>query len=387
MGTARIPKPVFTNETPDCDCSSEVSGASDLTFASDRESDDPPTADLISFSDDEEYDDQIFTSTLEGYNRTCFAENIDKFKFWVFQTMRKLIMLNAIAEEQNYGQWMDELRRNQFERRLKKVHDLNEDLEFHNSRGKLHFSLLFELSNFLEYCPPSFLLKQSLIRALNTLLTSWIETPVFHVKNYEKLKCFLRSYFEDPTSNFPANRELRGTVQKAQNLSEIITVWKNSNFYTPATLDKILNTRDVIKSVYLETLTDKVDELIKIAASPLGSVVELGYRNVTFFQEFLKKFSVPVVGPFKNSDISAPRFVYFVSSINRADPIANSGVPLFGCYEFKLSSMRDFSVEQSLNLWKTLDTVPAWIQHSPPIFNLSLEKIRDQILCAQKICT
>ena len=64
MGTARIPKPVFTNETPDCDCSSEVSGASDLTFASDRESDDPPTADLISFSDDEEYDDQIFTSTL-----------------------------------------------------------------------------------------------------------------------------------------------------------------------------------------------------------------------------------------------------------------------------------------------------------------------------------
>ena len=158
-------------------------------------------------------------------------------------------------------------------------------------------------------------------------------------------------------------------------------------FYNPATLDKILNNRDVIKSIYFETLTERVDELITVAASPLGSVVELGHRNVEFFHQFLKKFSVPVVGPYKNSDISAPRFVYYVSSVNRTDPVANSGVPLFGCYEFKLSSMRHLSIEQSLNLWKTLETVPAWIQHSPPIFNLSLENIRDQILCAQKICT
>ena len=104
-----------------------------------------------------------------------------------------------------------------------------------------------------------------------------------------------------------------------------------------------------------------------------------------FFKKFLEKYQIPSAGPYRNSDSASPRLLYFISSINPSDAIANNNFPLFGSFEFRLPLTREPSSEKRLASWRKLDTMPSWLVHYPPIFQLSLEGIRNQTLTAQEI--
>ena len=381
MGSPILPRLNFDNReaSPDLSLDSRHGSTSDYSSHSNeqryhRESD---NSDLITFSDDDEGDGQLFTSTLDEFNRSSYGDSISGFKFWISQTIRKLLMLFTISQEDNSNSHsMDNQTKQQLDRRIEKIRNLTKLLKRKNSAGKPYFYLLFELEAFFKNCPASFLLNCSLILALRELFNNWVENAAFEISNYDRLKFFLRRFYEDPSlRTLPSSNN--------RNFEEILMVWKRSSYFSDQTLSEIVESRKFVDNLYFNILVKQTDQVINQTAFPLASLVELGTKNMDFFQHFLQKFSIPMAGPFKNDDPTAPRFLFFVSSMNPADSISNSCVPIYGTFEFRLSAMRDLSHEQVFEFWRSLVNVPAWIRHFPPMFNLALDPIREQILAAR----
>ena len=135
-------------------------------------SDHTDSPDLISFSDEEEGERQLFTSTLEEFNQSCFEENASKFKFWIAQTIRKLLMLFSVAQEDKYGRWGGSLRKSELNRRVEYIRSVTKVLKRNNAAGIPYFFLVFELESFFRSCPPSFLIHCPLIVALKELFSN-----------------------------------------------------------------------------------------------------------------------------------------------------------------------------------------------------------------------
>lgn len=378
MNSHILPRPDFEaqgEDTNDCPWDSGNGSLSDYSSRS-AYREDSDNGDLITFSDEEERDGELFTSTLEEFNESSYHESISNFKFWIGQIIRKLHMLYTIAQEDKYVLSRENL--SQLNRRTQKIRSLTKLLKKKNSSGNPYFCLLFELDAFFKNCPPSYLTNCSLIVSLKELFTCWLDNSAFRLENYDKLKFFLRRFYEDPTLKTFASSSNRS-------LEEILKFWKTSPYFSDQNLAKIVESRKFIDNLYFNVLIKQVNRTLKQTAFPLTALVDLGAKNLDFFQNFLKKFSVPMAGPFQNGDPNSPRFLFFVSSVNPADSISNRCVPLYGTFEFRLSAMRDLSHEEVFELWRSLETAPAWIRHFPPMFNLALDPIRNQILAARSL--
>ena len=323
-------------------------------------------------------DSELFSSTVEEYTEACYSERLLKFKFWGYQMIRKLAMLQDIAQEELMGNWVNPALQSNFEGQIRRIKLFTQTLKKANRDEKSYFYLVFELHCFFEQCPPSFLLKKSLVKPLSQLLSLFLKSYTFESENYQDLKIFLRNFFEDSTLD-------TFSLAKSKSWNQITHYWRSSPYFSTKSLDQLETTRDFVTVLYFNVLKFKFEEALEHAAFPLPSVVQIGARNINFFKNFLQKYQIPSAGPYRNSDSASPRLLYFISSINPTDSIANNNFPLFGTFEFRLPLTREPTFEKRLASWRKLDMMPSWLVHYPPIFQLSLEGVRNQTLTAQEI--
>ena len=161
-------------------------------------------------------------------------------------------------------------------------------------------------------------------------------------------------------------------------LEFIFEAWKNSSFFNEERLALVKEKREFSKALYFNILKDRLNADLEEAAFSLESLVQIGRANIGDFHDFLNKYDIPFSGPYRRSDSGYPRLVYFISSMNPTDSIVNNYYPLYGVYEFKLGSL-NIPSEDALDYWENLDVCPYWLIHYPPLFNLALDSMREQI--------
>ena len=135
--------------------------------------------------------------------------------------------------------------------------------------------------------------------------------------------------------------------------------------------------RPLLGTFYFSIILEKFNEKLCEYANQIPGLVEMGKINLEFFHSFLEQFEIPFSGPFK-SGLGRRKLVYFVSSIRPEDALVNKHVPLYGSYEFELTAFNELEFDELLEYYEVLQTVPFWLLHMPPIFNLSLSEMHQK---------
>ena len=137
----------------------------------------------------------------------------------------------------------------------------------------------------------------------------------------------------------------------------------------------MLQKRKFIQGLLWGPVFLKLETMIAENARVFPSIQEIGTFDVSKFQKFLETFNISFCGPYKTIcplGNSRPKIVYYVSSMNHCDSIANGGFPLYGRYEFKARALNKTCEESALQFISTLEFPPFWLSMIPPIFNESL---------------
>ena len=330
------------------------------------------SADLIEFTDTEEDEEEMFSSTIDEYVQNSYFDKINEFKQWTRQTVRKLKMLNELSKEQNFTERYHIHLADLIEKKRRRLNELTIILARRNARNRTYYLLLFDIERFISTTPSGLLISSSILcRNLCNLLESWLDNSCFEVKNFHKFKSFLKEFFQSGVL-------LRAPSPGTPPMKIIYDLWKKSLFFDEDRNIMITRKRDFAKAFYFGFLMDRFDEDLKEAIFPLQTITELGRGNVSVFHDFLVRHEIPFSGPYQAPDyFGGKKLIYFLSSCDPADNFANGMAPLFGTYTFNLNSLQ-LPMEDAVNFWNSLEIAPFWLLHIPPIFNLSLEGIRQE---------
>jgi len=244
------------------------------------------------------------------------------------------------------------------------LEDIHSRVKRRNEKDRTGFIILFDLYNLISNNESSILMEPLIHAKLSQVLSDWMdgETLKFGSKNFDKLKLFLKGYF----------------MAKKDTIPSILAAWEKTTLFTPEKLRKIRLNRTYIQTMYFDSLTDLIDAKVGSNVEYLPTLLEIGQFSSTKFKDFLDKFSIPFSGPYRkilnNGEL---KIQYFLSSSNTIDPIINGGLPLYGVYEFRLSSLETHS-DQAAKFVASLEALPFWLNHVPPLFNESMEFIRNQ---------
>ena len=338
--------------------------------------------DLISFENNDEKlqanGSKKMNEDDESFNFERYWESIYQFKYWINGTVRKLRMLHDLYRAQNQTDFLIDsnmgVQSVVVQRTKKKLANLQATLAKHNSANTTYFLLLFHLERFLSNTPSSILVMIPEINdALCHLLESWLQNACFLEEKYDSFKVFLKLFFQ----NGIVLRNAKNT-EEVPSLKTIFEFWKNSLFYTGKRRALIDQKRDYTEAFYFSCLKDQFSMDLEEAAFPLKSLTDIGQTNISEFHDFLKKYEIPFSGPYKRLDIHNPILLYFISSCNPADAIVNNNLPLYGCFEFRLKSLH-LPARDAFEFWEKLEKAPYWLTHYPPIFDLTLEPLREQL--------
>jgi len=287
---------------------------------------------------------------------------------WLADIRRKFSMINELykAEQVRQPKMITEIKRKNASN-LDNMHRHLDEMHCHvkrrNEKGRTSFIVLFDLYSLMRSRDSCIFMEPAIAGKLIQLLDDWINGSSFKFGNFDRIRSFLRARF----------------AAKGDDLRCLILAWKKSQFFSYDKLIKMRSDQMYVRGLYFDLLTDQVNTILYKNISYLPSLLEVGQFSTKFFHEYLTKFEIPFAGPYKrvlnNGDL---RIEYFVSSANTADCFANARIPLYGIYEFRLTSI-DLTPEQAVKYVNDLPIIPIWLTHVPPLFNRSLEFIRKQI--------
>ena len=332
------------------------------------------SAELIDSSDDEEIM-EIFTTSLDDYVKNCYPDKLAEFTYWITQSVRKLEMLSDLVIEQAGNTTLkghyNRDRANLVNEKIRRIHELTMNVKRRNAENKTYFKLLFDLERFLSTTPSGLLISsQKLCRDLCTLLELWLDNSCFKAENYPRLKLFLREFFKNGDL-------LRVPINGDPPMKLIFNIWKKSLFFDEKRLELIQERRDFTKAFYFGFLMDRLDADVAEASFPLKTITELGQGNISVFHDFLVKNNIPFAGPYQAPLYWGKQIIYYLSSCNPTESVANGMAPLYGTFKFPLNSL-NLPKEQALEFWGNLDLAPFWLNHFPPLFNSALDPMREQ---------
>ena len=368
--------PTINEETNEFPWNFTDSDASTSSFISgdNARNDTSPSPDLIEFSEPEDQgeDEEMFSTTLDEYVENAYLDKINEFKQWVGQTVRKLKMLNELSEVQNFTERYETHLSDLIEKKRRRLTEIGIILARRNARKRTYYLLLFDLERFLSTTPSGLLVSSPVLcRNLCDILVSWLANPCFEVQNFPKFKSFLKEFFQSGVL-------LRAPTPGNPPIKLIYDLWKKSLFFDETRNVMITRKRDFSKAFYFGFLMDRFDEDLKEAIFPLQTITELGRGNISVFHDFLVRHNIPYSGPYQAPDyFGGKKIIYFLSSCDPADNFANGLAPLFGSFTFNLNSLQ-MPMEDAVNFWNNLEIAPFWLLHIPPIFNLSLESMRQE---------
>ena len=326
----------------------------------------------------ESTDSQIIcTKEMEESAKLNYRKNLDEFKFSLKKICRQLKMIYRVDFQFNKNAdpfTPSKIETDLIKKQLKQLGVMERTIERRTSYVIPHFSILFQLHRFIEHCP-FYLLSENLdlLQKICDVIETWIKNPAFHHQNYDKLLFFLRGFYEDQSLH-----SLKSYDEPT--LNEILNYWQYSYYFDSEVFnDKILKKKSCVEAFYFQILLDKFDEKLAQCVYPIPSLLDLGNQDIDFFHQFLTEFSIPFAGPFRSKSQCEKRIIYFLSSADPADHIVNKNIPIYGCYGFQLSSIKDTSTESAALMWEDLEEVPFWLTYFPPLFNFSLENIREQL--------
>lgn len=333
----------------------------------------PTNSVAYSFSSEESLSD-FFTEDFEAECKGSYNLEQKDFEKWARSTIRKMKMLHDLHLMQNSSQVRSQNVSDLVDSKVQIIQEIENTLNRLNAGSNSYFLFVFHLNRFLTNTPSSLLITSSEIcLGLCNSLESFLKNPVFRVNNFERFRRFLNYYYAG--GRHP--RLEMGHID-IPSLESIFEAWKNSSFFNEERFALVKGKREFSKALYFNILKDRLDADLEEAAFALDSLVQIGRNNLGDFHDFMNKFDIAFSGPYRRSDSGYPRLVYFVSSINPTDSIVNNYYPLYGVYEFKLGSL-NIPPEEALDYWEKLDVCPSWLIHYPPLFNLALDSMREQI--------
>ena len=337
------------------------------------------SSEVVDSSDDEE-STEIFTPTLDEYVESCYSDKLVEFKHWILQSVRKLRLLNDLARAQNMtdnDSPMNDHLADIINDKNEKLNKLKLCLNRRNAAGKTFFLMLFELERFLSTTPSSLLITNSEIcENFCDLLVMWLENSCFHIENYSKFKSFMMEFFKNGVL-------LRNVEPGNPPIKQVFKIWRKSLFFDEKRLELIHQKRDFSKALYFGFLMNRLDEDLLEASFPLKTITEVGQGNIGVFHDYLARHNIPFVGPYKAPDYWGKQIIYYISSCNPTESVANGMSPLYGTFKFPLNSLQ-LPKEQALNFWTNLEKSPFWLLYFPPLFNSALDPMREQFYKVQE---
>ena len=329
-------------------------------------------------------------STEEELNRPLLEDSIKDVVFfdkdiekWVFDTLseEKFRMCKWIIDLKRKMDIMTELYRIHDQDDLKYIQEMKKrnlaNYEYiyrnlcsiqllvrrQNSKEKTSFVILFDLNALFKNFNSSIFLEPEIAKKVHEILAEWISGYSFSEEGFHRLTNFLKVYYN------AANNDVR-TIYKA---------WKNSIFYSRKSDTELDVERNYIDCIYFSILRNSIDDALSMNLNYLPSLIELGQQNLSALLDLLTKFSIPFSGPFKNvKSIRKPKVQLFISSCNVIDSISNCGLPLYGIFEFRPSCLR-MRHDEGIKFLHSLDSMPFWLDHMPPLFGKSFDCLKEHI--------
>ena len=305
--------------------------------------------------------------------KLSYRKNWEKFTGDINTVSRQVEMLHLVARNclvPPLSLHFDKYEKEQLEKRFRKLTAMKATIERKTAAGKPHFAILFELCRFVDNCPSNLLISMS--SQIKDLIEAWILNPCFKFEFYDEFVLFLRNFYEDDNSdNLP--------ISRSTDLKAIYRYYKYSRFWDENIFEEEIRSRkNFFGPVYFSVILQKFDEKILEYTHQVPGLIDMARNNLQFLENFLQKFEIPFSGPYKSTH-GGRKFLFFISAINPGDSIINKQVPLYGVYEFNLSGYSQKDLDHVLNFWEKLETVPFWLMHVPPLFNLTLADMRDRI--------
>jgi len=317
---------------------------------------------------------QLFASESDEYAKEHYFEEKRRLEKWFKQTQRKLAMVSEVyvtvksIRSKNPDQTNDGIcqisNRNsvRLELMFRMLEDIHSRIKRRNEKDRTGFIILFDLYNLISNSDCSILMEPLIHAKLCQVLADWMGGETLSTQNFSKLKLFLKGYF----------------MAKNDTIPSILAAWENTELFTEKKMRKIRVNRTYVQTMYFDTLTDLIDKKVALNAEYLPTLIEIGQFSSTKFNAFLEKFAIPFSGPYRKMlNNGEMKIQYFLSSCNSIDPIISGGLPLYGVYEFRLSSLETKS-DQAAKFVASLETLPFWLNHVPPLFNESMEFIRKE---------
>ena len=363
-----------------------VNGAADCEST---KSDDSDSADCIDNSDsgvntsigqysdssiyisDDEAESQISLESSTRY-RPNFSSEQMSLVFWV-EEMERLLKICAFLYHKQDSKFagankaMNNIKNQiseQYDTVIYKLSLLQSKLKIRNKHKQTCFILLFDLCTLLEETDSRLLLDSTIHNKLIFLLSTWVKGATFNKLNFVKLSTFLKFKYGATRDDWESLR----------------TAWSKTEYYSEIENSKILQKgKNVLEALYWGRLDTLLQSAIKQNVRVLPTIFELAQGDLRCLQEFLYDFQIPFSGPYKRVlNDSTVHLQFFVSGLRKSDSVANSFVPIFGVYAFRLSCL-SMNPTDAFKYAMSLPEIPFWLQHVPPLFNKSFSFIRNQI--------
>ena len=338
----------------------------------------------IIISDSDDYDDSESESEMEtDWLRSFFNSSTDSFakksliddkvriQSWLLQIFRKCRMLGEIYQlQKDASNRSDPLLIGKLVCPVdttRRLAELLTHVRERNLNKKSSFFMFGELLDILKNTPDSALLNPACYTKVCYILEEFGLGPSLEQDRFPVLQNYLRSRYRS----------------KNCSIESIFHAWRKSDNFSDEMEELVIQKRKFIEALLWGPVFIKLEAMIAENARIFPTIQEIGTFDVSKFQRFLETFNISFCGPYKTIcplGNSRPKIVYFVSSMNPCDSIANGGFPLYGRYEFKAAALNKTCEESALQFISTLEFPPFWLSMIPPIFNESLGHYRQHFI-------
>jgi len=307
----------------------------------------------------------ILPDTADQYAREKFYEQREKISKWIIDTRRRMSMLSHLYEVQlktgqSYAREIAKLNAASVEYVYRKLDDLHIRVKKRNERQLPSYFMVYLLSNIVQQTDARIFFEPLIHTKVGHLLESWSLGNSFHFNNFDKLASYLKGYFK----------------AKDESIKGLYTAWTKTPYFSPKRENALIREREYLEHMYLGFIQDVFEQTLTKNNRYMPSVLDLGQTSGKLMRTFLEEFRIPYSGPYKKILTDGRTKVqYFISSCVKIDSFCNSDLPLYGVYEFNLSSLEMRNDEAAI-FANSLPTAPFWLTHIPPLFNASVDQMR-----------
>ena len=321
-----------------------------------------------SVSDESSIADVEFQADTEKYLKDHLADEKFKMCKWVLDMKRKMNIMAELYKLQDQAglKYIADMKKRNaanFQFVLRNLCSILLRLRRRNFNNQTSFMTLFDLNGLFTNSSSSIFLEQPILEKLFQILDEWINGYSFQSNIFPQITEFLKIYYDSSCMDIKA----------------IYKSWKTSMHYSRQRDFDLRVDRNYMDCVYFSILKKSLDNVLIMNMNYLPSLIELGQRQLDSLLNLLEKFSIPFSGPYKKMQADGLlKLQIFISSCSVVDSISNCGLPLYGIFEFSLSCLQ-MRHDDAVKFTHTLETMPFWLNHMPPLFNKSLSCLQNEL--------